>query len=177
MKCPNCQSTEFDRKLLDDTLQAMVCTACHGHWINSFQYWLWRDRHQEILPEKAPSAALAALDSNTTKVCPECFKLLRRYKVGHGTDFSIDRCEVCRGIWFDKNEWEILRDRNLHDEVHFIFSSHWQQAVRQDDMEKNRRRVLGDRIGQSDLDRVNTFKEWLHVHPERSMILAYLHQQ
>ena len=26
--------------------------------------------------------------------------------VGHGTNFNIDQCGVCKGIWFDKNEWE-----------------------------------------------------------------------
>lgn len=174
MNCPSCESKNFERVILEDDLVALNCQDCSGHWINSFQYWLWQEKLPENLEEIAGSGELEAVDVIKTKKCPECGNLLQRYHVGHGTDFTIDRCEKCRGIWFDKNEWEILKDKNLHDDVHFIFSQHWQKAARDEKAEMNREAMLEKYIGIEGLGKLKEFKEWYKEQKEHSVIMAYL---
>lgn len=174
MKCPNCEKNTFDRVVLEEDLNALNCTDCGGHWINSFQYWMWQDRISEKLQETSGSGTIKANDIISTKKCPECGKSLQRYEVGHGTNFTIDRCENCRGIWFDKNEWEILKDKNLHDEIHFIFSNHWQADARKEKSEKNRENILEKLIGIEGLDKVKDFKAWYKNQSEKSAITAFL---
>jgi Zn-finger nucleic acid-binding protein len=174
MKCPVCETSTFAHKDLQQSLHALTCTNCGGNWINSFQYWLWKDKHPENLPEKESSITLQTSDVIKSKVCPECSKLLSRYHVGHGVSFTIDRCEQCRGIWFDANEWEILHDKNLHDEIHFIFSNHWQKTAREEIMGINRDNNLSRLIGDENIAKVKEFKAWLKSQKERSTIIAYL---
>lgn len=174
MKCPVCETASFEPVVLDQHLQGLMCMKCGGHWIKSFEYWRWRERNPDILPEVEGWRELEAADMLQKKQCPECFKLLSRYNVGHGTGFTIDRCEMCRGMWFDKNEWEILQGKNLHDEIHFIFSTHWQKEVREEGYEANRERALIDKIGESDFTRAKQFKRWMNNHTEKTAILGYL---
>jgi Zn-finger nucleic acid-binding protein len=94
--------------------------------------------------------------------------------VGHGVSFHLDRCGRCGGIWFDRNEWEILEANGLHDDVHLVFSEAWQAAVRQSDqqqVEEDRLRVL---LGDESLARIQQIKQWLDGHPKKSQLYAYL---
>lgn len=174
MKCPVCEVSKFERVTLEDDLNALNCTECGGHWINSFQYWLWQEKLPENLEEVAGSGSFESEDIIKSKKCPECGNFLQRYKVGHGTDFTIDRCEKCRGIWFDKNEWEILKDKNLHDDIHFIFSQHWQKEARDEQADKNREAMLVKYIGEDGLEKIKDFKNWYKDQKEKSIIQAYL---
>ena len=115
-------------------------------------------------------------DTTEAKLCPECGRLLSRGKVGHGVDFHLDRCATCGGIWFDKNEWEILESRNLHDDVHFIFSSAWQRSVRQEEQRATYEKRMASILGEDDLAKVREFKSWMASHDKRGSILGYLIQ-
>jgi Zn-finger nucleic acid-binding protein len=154
----------------------LVCDECGGQWIKSFQYWKWLRAHAQNLPEKPAEegAQLPISDSTEAKLCPECGHILSRNRVGHGVDFWIDRCASCGGFWFDKNEWDILKSRNLHDDVHFIFSTAWQHAIIEEERRAASERRFEDLIGEEDTARVRAFKEWVSTHRERSKIMAYL---
>ncbi len=94
--------------------------------------------------------------------------------MGHGLNFSIDRCSACGGLWFDANEWELLRQRNLHDDVHYVFSAAWQlRAAREDELHRRDNRLL-KQVGEADFAEVVRMKNWLQGHARRSAILAYL---
>ena len=112
-------------------------------------------------------------DTRVAKICPQCGHLLLPYRVGHGLAFSIDYCGACGGVWCDRNEWDAIKARNLHDNLHDIVSAHWQNAVRRADVdaavEQTYRRVLGDAY-----DKAAEVREWLRNEPRRSTLLAYL---
>ena len=36
--------------------------------------------------------------------CPQCASLLEETKIGRETHILVDRCPVCKGIWFEKDE-------------------------------------------------------------------------
>lgn len=174
MRCPICNINKFEAIVLEDDLRALNCTECGGHWINSFQYWLWQEKLPQKLEEKKEKSSLQAVDVKKMKKCPECNNILQRYAVGHGTDFEIDRCEKCRGIWFDKNELEILKDKNLHDEIHFIFSNHWQSEARKEKMSQNRETMLEKLVGEEGVTILKEFKNWYQKQNDKSTITAFL---
>ncbi len=97
-----------------------------------------------------------------------------KYKVGHGIGFSLNRCGHCGGVWFDKNEWEIMKSRNLNDDVHLVFSEAWQSAVRHEEHQNAMDEILRKQIGDEDLKEIQRVKTWLQGHPKSGELYAYL---
>lgn len=178
MKCPLCKKVVLVNEELLENLRAKVCSRCGGRWVQSFQYWKWLERHGDILPEKpaGEGAELAVEDSAAGKLCPECGHFLMRRKVGHGVDFHLDRCNNCGGIWFDKNEWEVLVSRGLHDEVHYVFSAAWQRRIREDETAENFEKRIESTMGTSDYAKLTEITAWINSHPERNTIINYITQ-
>ncbi|EKD27222.1 MAG: hypothetical protein ACD_79C00801G0003 [uncultured bacterium] len=176
MKCPICKTESFSEKTLESGLLSLHCDNCNGNWIKSFQYWIWREQNGKDLPELPPEQGLVKTiqDSKSGKFCPECNKFLFRYKVGHGTDFNLDRCNTCGGTWFDKSEWDVLKSRNLHDDIHFIFSAPWQSKVQKEESEKSKENLLKNKIGEKDYLKVQEIKKWLINHSNKNEIISYI---
>lgn len=176
MKCPVCKTSFLHSLETGELPQRLVCDDCGGTWIKAFQYWKWLEAHGANQPEKSSdnSPQPPVTDSTKAKICPECGHLLTRRIVGHGINFSIDRCGTCGGIWFDKNEWEILKNRNLHDDIHFIFSSAWQHRIVEEQQKKTYEKRIETILGSSDFAKLKDLKSWLARHPKRNTIMAFL---
>ena len=176
MKCPVCKTSYLHSLETEELPQRLVCDTCGGTWIKAFQYWKWLETHGANLPEKAEQEGtqLPVADSTQAKLCPECGHLLTRRQVGHGIDFHIDRCGTCGGVWFDKNEWEILKEHNLHDDVHFIFSSAWQHRTVEEQQNKTYEKRIETILGAGDFAKLKDFKQWILRHPKRNTMMAYL---
>ena len=167
MNCPVCKTTPLQSMTLEQQLKASSCSDCQGQWIGAVDYWQWLERHGETLPEKEPdSIPLEVADSQKAKLCPECRRIMLRYKVGHGLTFTLDQCSSCNGIWFDANEWDALRQRNLHDEVHLVFSAPWQAQVRREESRQVLAKLYTEWF-QHDYDKIKTIKEWIEQHPQQ----------
>jgi hypothetical protein len=71
------------------------------------------------------------------------------------------------------NEWVAIKAKNLHDNLHDIVSAHWQNAVRQADVqdaiEQTYKRLLGPAYVKA-----QELRAWLRDQPQKSLILAYL---
>lgn len=176
MNCPNCQEARLTAYSLEENLNTLVCGHCSGQWVQSFQYWKWLDSHGNNLPEKPveDTATLVVEDVDHARVCPECSTILMRCRVGHGIDFYLDRCTNCGGIWFDKNEWEVLKSRNLHDDVHFVFSKSWQDRVIQDERRTLQMGWFVDQFGAEKFEEIKKFKAWLDGQEHRSAVIGFL---
>lgn len=168
MKCPKCRTANLATKELEDSLTASECEKCNGIWIKASHYWRWLKAHGDILPEKPEehTATLCSDETKEIKICPDCGHFLTRRKVGHGIDFHIERCATCGGIWLDKNEWEVLKSRNLHDEIHFVFSTTWQEDI----IQKEQKQFYSDQtmkiLGEKDYKYVDESNNWLAQHPK-----------
>ena len=174
MKCPVCSASSLHLTRLESHLQALSCPDCEGKWISSSNYWAWLKHHDETLPEKEPNECpIQADDNQRAKLCPECKRIMLRYKVGHSLDFRLDQCGSCNGVWFDANEWEALKQRHLHDEVHLIFSAPWQSQVRKDEAQRLLATIYTDTF-KDDYEKVKQIKTWIDDHPEQEKILNYL---
>ncbi|MGD2181151.1 zf-TFIIB domain-containing protein [Lusitaniella coriacea] len=177
MKCPTCKRPVLQKVTLEESLLANRCDKCEGNWIASEQYWSWLDAHSETLPEKEPEVSFEINDSQKAKLCPQCNRILIKYKVGRGTNFHLDHCSSCNGVWFDKNEWETLKARNLHDEIHCIFTQSWQRQVRQEEIEENLDLIYTQKFGSEDYQELQKIKAWLNDRPQKLALLAYLNDE
>jgi Zn-finger nucleic acid-binding protein len=179
MQCPVCENSVLKHQELDKGLMAKHCLQCEGSWLPSFQYWRWLEKHGERLPEKETEEGcfLPPADSKAGKLCPECGRFLTAQQVGHGVAFRLDRCATCGGIWFDKNEWATLKNRNLHDEVHLIFSAAWQSARKKQARSETYEQRIHTILGDSDYQHILEFQEWLKAHPQKSSIMSYLNEK
>lgn len=183
MKCPVCKTSDLNASSLDQNLSCRHCDNCGGNWIQSFEYWKWRDQNKGNLPENildphdspanVPDPKTGALKA---KFCPECSSILIRYKVGHGVSFAIDQCGNCGGVWFDKDEWESLKGRNLHDDVYTIFTAPWQNKVRSQESLRAQEELYIKKFGEEGFEEIRRMKEWIDEHPRKQEILAYLIQ-
>ncbi len=129
MKCPRCEAHRFSLVSLDEGLSARECGNCGGHWLPSFQYWRWLEKHGPNLPEKPKEEGFDAPTEGLDRamICPECEHILVKAAAGHDLTFRVDRCYHCGGIWLDANEWEALKSRNLHDDIHLMYTQTWRK--------------------------------------------------
>lgn len=180
MNCPVCKTVTLEAAELPTGgaigLSARRCNSCGGQFVAGQTYLMWVEQQKSNLPEKLPEHAteLPVKDSRKAKLCPECGHYMTRAKVGHGVSFELERCAACGGIWFDANEWENLRDRNLHDDVHYIFSSAWQAKVLRERQELMHEELMIAKLGKADWAEIQRIKAWLDRHPHRPELLAIL---
>src|SRR6185369_13699015 len=97
-----------------------------------------------------------------------------RYRVGHGLQFHLDRSPATGGVWLDRGEWEALKAKGLHTEMHLIFTAAYQRSIRSEHYGQTMTQTFENRIGQADFPRVVEIKNWIEKHPHRREICAYL---
>ena len=174
MKCPICREQLDYHTLLETQLPAYRCRKCEGIWISAHEYIRWLKRQPMLLPEKPANEMVPTWDTPQIKVCPACGHFLLRYRVLPYVGFYLDRCGHCHGIWFDKNEWEALVARNLHDKVNQFFTQPWQAKLRATEARAMLDQLYLDRLGAEDYAKVKDTWSWLRQHLRRSMLLAFL---
>lgn len=178
MNSPVSPSTQLVKVELEPHLAAYRCPESGGHFLLATSYWHWLGKNAERLPQLPPSGETLPQEEEmkTTRLCPESGLPMSRYKVGHGFTFTIDRSPT-GALWFDQGEWEALRARNFHDEIHLIFTLPWQSKVRRKAQEENLDQVLRERIGEDAYQRAITFRDWLSTQPDPEPILALLRKR
>jgi Zn-finger nucleic acid-binding protein len=175
MKCPVCQTPGLHPSTLESDLPAFICEKCGGIWISSNQYLAWVRTHPPGLPEKPSNTTdVPTWDTQIVKICPECRHLLIRYRILPEVEFYLDHCGQCNGVWLDNHEWDVLVSRNLQDKLNIFFTRPWQTKVRQAEGRLMLEKLYAERLGQDDYARVQEIWRWLHDHPQRSMLQAYL---
>ncbi|HEX7313167.1 MAG TPA: zf-TFIIB domain-containing protein [Pyrinomonadaceae bacterium] len=175
MNCPVCRSENFSPAELDAGLNAFRCESCAGNWVRGVSYWHWLNSHGENLPERRePPTGEAPPEDRRAKLCPECHTSMFRYTVGHGLGFGLDQCPACKGIWFDAAEWEALRERNLHDDIHAVFTAPWQAEVSREERRRRLEQIYLKRFGAEDYEEVKRVREWLDASARKQELLAYL---
>jgi Zn-finger nucleic acid-binding protein len=97
-----------------------------------------------------------------------------RYRVGNGLSLQIDRSPKTGGVWLDPGEWEALKSKGLHEQLHLIFSASYQWRVRTELARAQLQSRFRQRIGHQEFERVREFKSWLGENPRRRDIIAYL---
>src|SRR5581483_993243 len=176
MKCPVCKTSVLIDHPLDAALASYACTQCGGQWVAATAYFRWLEAQAPKLAASAPvmRVDLPVVEHTKAKLCPQCGRILTRARVGHGVSFSLSHCGGCSGIWFDANEWEVLRGLNLHTNLHLVFSSAWQAEVAKQEREAQHDDLLRQKLGDADFAEIKRIKAWLDAHPKRAELYAVL---
>jgi len=175
MKCPVCRTHILGQITLVENLPANQCPNCEGIWIDSNAYLAWWKGKGADLPQTQAEAKIElASDVNELKLCPNSGHIMRRYKIFPDTEFYLDRCGHCNGIWFDKNEWDVLVERNLHDNVNEFFTRPWQDEIHTAEVHNHMDTLYLEKFGPDDYEYIKQVREWLKDHPKKNMLLAFL---
>jgi Zn-finger nucleic acid-binding protein len=174
--CPISKRETLTPEMLEEFLRCSRCSDCGGVWIAALDYQEWLRHHGENLPEKPMEQGMNLVSGEThgPRYCPDCNWILMKYKVGHSINFSLNRCAHCGGMWFDQNEWDILKARNLHDDVHLVFSQQWQALVREEEHIAAVEACWRNQFGEADFKEIQRIKHWLQTHPKSAELYAYL---
>ena len=154
-------------------LAGQACSECSGVWLDRAKYDAWRAMHPTDIPETNTPAQLTVSNTHKAKCCPQCGHLLLPYRVGHGLSFSIDYCGACGGVWCDCGEWDSIKAKNLHDNLHDIVSQHWQNAVRESEVQESIEQTYARHLG-ANYAKAQEVRTWLQGQPQKALILAYL---
>jgi len=176
LKCPTNPKISLLPKQLTEGLTAYTATDGSGHWLSRGDYMAWvLSRGEKAREDSSPCEANLDLnDVEHAKICPECGRILIKYKVGRGLSFYVEHCPGCGGVWLDRNEWEALEQKQLHDDIHMIFSSQWQKGVREESLRKRFTEVYTSRFGAEGYEQVKEFRAWLTQQGHPQEIIAYL---
>lgn len=176
MNCPVCKEKPMSPRPLEANLSAHVCNQCEGKWIASYQYWRWKELTGKSLLSNhpTPTGDVPVTDNTKAKLCPECGHFLRRFPVGQGLGFELDHCANCGGTWFDANEWENLKGRGLHDDVHKVFSEVWQNQLRSDQHAAAMEAFYKEKFGEDGYQKAKDLKAWIETHPHNAELRAFL---
>lgn len=175
MNCPVCKTFSLSPNNLESRLASEGCANCGGDWIPGAQYWKWLEQHGENLPELEVQTSEFPVSETTAHIdCPECKWRMVKYVVGRGTGFSLDHCHSCKGIWLDHNEWEVLRKRNLHDDLNSMLTEFWQSEALKEERRKRLERMNLAKFGADDYAEIKRVRDWLEGHEKKHELLAYL---
>ena len=175
MKCPVCKSTELVSAELDENLTSLNCPDCGGNWIRGAEYWKWVENHGSDLAERLHyTESLSLAEPGLPIDCPECRFRMVKFLVGRGLSFTLDHCEGCKGIWLDRNEWEALKKRNLHDDLNLMFTGFWQKEAQRALRKKRMEEIYTSRFGADDYTEIKRIRWWLETKTNREELLAFL---
>ncbi|PZD72265.1 hypothetical protein C1752_03852 [Acaryochloris thomasi RCC1774] len=168
--CPACQSVTLESTNLEAHLSASQCSSCDGHWVAADDYHAWLENGPQAA---AATAAVAVEDSTHAVFCPHCSQLMRKTNVGHDLNFYLDQCPCCHGVWFDQHEWDNLKSKDLHTQVHQMSSAAWQQKARQYSLRSTVRQVYASKFSSTDYSEAERIKNWLERHPQKQDLLSF----
>ncbi|UDQ97431.1 zf-TFIIB domain-containing protein [Lentisphaerota bacterium WC36G] len=106
MKCAKCDGKMCKKNV--DGVDIDICGKCSGVWFDF-------DRLEQVLvrdylgtlhlrPQKS------ALDDEKSQCCPRCGDDGKIINVKHQKqDITLEKCNVCSGIWLDKGEFDLLK--------------------------------------------------------------------
>lgn len=175
MQCPVCKENQLGPIILIEGLPANQCSNCNGIFIPSNAYMTWRRTLGSALPEKEGAIEIdPSWDVKELKFCPNCTHIMALYKVFPDTDFYLDRCRNCNGIWLEFKEWDALIDRNLHDNLNEFFTRPWQDNLHAAETRNHMEAIYLEKLGEQDYEKVKEIREWLKNHPRYGMMLAFL---
>ena len=124
-----CKNARLYPATYEDNLPVHECKKCGGAWIRFNEYLTWLKSQTpgrfDLTRLNDPDVPLSDTDSSKAAFCPDCGHFMRSYRISSKINFQLDRCNHCNGIWFDHNEWGVLKAVDLHDEVNQVFTIPW----------------------------------------------------
>ena len=98
--CPKCKKPTLSNFNTSEGVVVDFCDKCFGIWFDKDELANYIELSTDI-PE---IVELKKQAQKTGMVCPKCKGTLEELPFSSQTDFLVDRCESCGGIFFDAGE-------------------------------------------------------------------------
>ena len=184
MRCSVCEGHTLQPHLLEEGLVGAGCANCSGILLSLINYRFWVDNlcnegplSIEALSKQRDESAQdiePVADSLSVRSCPKCTRLMTKYAISAKTENRIDVCLGCDEVWLDQNEWALLKQFNIADQLATISTGAWQRQVRLDREAEHLKHHYEKVLGEEDFKKLAAFKIWLDNHPDKSTIQHYL---
>jgi Zn-finger nucleic acid-binding protein len=176
--CPKCKSATLHHlsmlKRPAGDPEAVVpsrCGTCQGVWLP----------HEAIVLELKPSDSAegdAPSPGSPTNLrpgmCPMGHGLLSRARTEGSPSFHLDRCEACRGIWFDAGEWAAIAATEWLHHLDDLWDPVHRKQMREQTEREHRLATLKTALGEEAYQKVLAAADALRDHPQSSIALAFL---
>ncbi len=172
MKCTRCQQGNLAPSFMDELFRAHTCTNCEGNWILIEDYIAWKERNPKVTFDAANDYQID--DAAQAILCPMTGLIMRKLKLSTATEHRLDYSASVGGVWLDKGEWELLKEKELAGSLNSILTAHWQRNIRLNNSADNFAQLYKDKFGEADYCKLKDFRTWLHEQPNKSDIRAYL---
>lgn len=168
--CPVCGDKQLVPEWKGERPKNSNCKTCGGFWLELSDYLDWQKSPRDLADglQEQP-----VIDTKTALCCPKDKSILIRYRISADLNFNLDHCEKCRGVWLDRNEWQLLVGKGLHSKLNLFFTDEWQSKLVKDEIILRFEQKYLENF-KEDYDKVKSFKEWVDSNEQRDRILAYL---
>ncbi len=172
LRCACAPGATLEPSELEAGLHAHRCARCGGTLLELEDYRRWRAADNTVQGSSV-SHTVTAVDSSA-RHCPNCTRLMHRYRVGARPDFRLDRCAPCQAVWFDAGEWPALTGTGLATRLEEILSDGWQRQVQAEALREGRDAALRQRHGDACIDELERVRQWLQAQPGREELISLL---
>lgn len=172
--CPRCKTVELRHALLMPNLPGHSCPKCSGVLVSLVAYRNWRENNAEHLPHKL-SVDTRGVTEDLTELahCTKCRGVMTKYRMSSTIPNRVDYCAHCDELWLDHAEWEALEAIVQAGHLTRIVTEPWQRHVHEEQRCSHKEQLMQEKLG-PDFAKVRDFSDWLHNHPKRNEIIAYL---
>ncbi|MCE8036112.1 MAG: TFIIB-type zinc ribbon-containing protein [Halomonadaceae bacterium] len=171
MKCTACDSGNLVPSFLDDLFRCHTCDNCGGNWILIEDYIGWKERHPEHV---FSGESIEAEDSPGALICPMSGGIMRKFRVAKDNAHRLDYSARVGGVWLHKGEWEMLVAEGLAGNLNAILTDQWQHRIRKEKASESLENLYRSKFGDADYEKACDIREWLHAHPHKCDIRAFL---
>jgi len=175
MLCPVCKSTPLEDRELESGLKGYGCSNCNGSWIRYCDYEEWKNIcTEENRYTSGPDIFNLEYDTKKASLCPDCGRILIKYKVSSSLPFYVDHCGSCSGVWLDQKEWEALLNSDLQYSINSFFTSSWQEKIRKEMTRKRFEDSYRNKFGEENYQKLKEIREWIYSSEQKGELLSYL---
>lgn len=175
MLCPVCKNAVLEDKELEPGLKGHTCEQCSGDWIRFHDYMLWKEESDKTIDVAVQNADYnLEYDNRKANFCPDCGRILIKYKVSGAIPFYVDHCAYCNGLWLDKSEWEAIVAHSLQYQVNDFFTPTWQKKIRQEMTAQRFEESYRKKFGEDNYAKIKETRKWIYDSNQKGEMLAYL---
>jgi Zn-finger nucleic acid-binding protein len=97
-----------------------------------------------------------------------------RLRVSLDLPFTLDRCGMCNGLWFERGELDALETAGMLPRLYHHLNDTSQHRLVAEARRRELERQCREAVGEESFERARAFREWLHAHPEKMRLWAFL---
>lgn len=174
MKCTSCNNGRLEPGYIDNLFSAHTCDKCGGNWVYLGDYLAWQQNAQDFDSSEQPAATITADETEKALLCPVSGSLMLKYRISHDSEHRLDLSPAVNGIWLDRGEWQLLKERGLATSLNKIFTAPWQKQIRDDSAKATLEGLYDEKFGTDGHQKLKDLRTWLSDQDQRAAMIAYL---